>query len=289
MGLLLGSILFYLFCEVNLLALAANLTIEGDGGTITGFLETNYTAHFYRPICGQLAPSQFNESLNVLDTCQDAMEDYKNTTDTFALYNLTGGRQPDTLPIAVDTDLCMCFSLADLNSRSADFCILVNKNGTTTDYIDDNLQAQYDHPFAVGSFELGNKTLPHCSDINVTEVISSLDAAANTTDLPTVQNPPIVANVTVDPPLVDGNSNSSSIPLDTFQNSTDTTTTTTTSLDHNHNHSLDPIPSNSDHLLLPARTYDKCESTHQWKRTRSYILKRQILRTAVVLFSHLPE
>jgi hypothetical protein len=169
-----------LFHWLHTCVLAAILVPEGDG-QIQGYGGTIYTAHKYRPICGLLAKGRFSEDFDILTNCQPAMNQYRQTSDTFSLYSLTGVRLSDTLPIGTDTDLCMCFSLADLDGKQSNICIYVLKDGTTSDYIDNGLVVGWGTSFAIGSFKFGNKALPACFDINYDEVVASIDAAGDAT------------------------------------------------------------------------------------------------------------
>jgi hypothetical protein len=169
-----------LFQWLHACVLGAILAQEGNGN-ITGYGGTLYTAHKYRPICGLLAKGRFDQDFDILTNCQPAMNQYHKTSDTFSLYSLTGLRLSDTLPIGADTDLCMCFSLADLDGKQSDICIYVLQDGTTSDYIDNQLAVYWGTGFAIGSFKFGRKNLPACFDINYDEVVASIDAAGDAT------------------------------------------------------------------------------------------------------------
>ncbi|CAG8656087.1 7353_t:CDS:2, partial [Acaulospora colombiana] len=161
---------------------AKQIPLEGDG-EIQGYPGTRYTAHNYRPICGLMATEQFNQTFYIKEDCEAAIHQFRGTDDTFALYDRSGVRKSDTFPIARDDDVCMCYALADLDGRKASWCILVLKDGTTSDYMDNSLFVWAGYPFAIGSFQLATKALPHCFDIDTAEVISSLDAAGDATHL----------------------------------------------------------------------------------------------------------
>jgi hypothetical protein len=189
--LVLTLILFWL----QLCVRAARLAMEGNGN-ITGYGGTIYTAHKYRPICGLLAKGRFREDFDILTTCQPAMKQYRETNDTFSLYGLTGIRLSDTAPIGRDEELCMCFSLADIDGVQSNMCIYVLGDGTTSDYIDSGLYIGWGTSFAVGSFKFGNKALPACYDISYDEVVASIDAAGDATRVQ-VQPPPRTSTTAV--------------------------------------------------------------------------------------------
>jgi hypothetical protein len=170
------NLLFLLLSNLFISVRAADLVIEGQG-TLVGYPGTIYVAHKYRPICGTLAVGSYNGDHNIGESCRPALSQYRLTEDTFSLYALTGVRLSDTESIGSGTELCMCFSLADINSRKADMCIYVNEEGATSDpwY---NIDGVF---YSVGNYRLGRKALPGCFDINTEEVISSLDAAGDAT------------------------------------------------------------------------------------------------------------
>ncbi|CAG8656101.1 7354_t:CDS:2, partial [Acaulospora colombiana] len=160
---------------------AAQLNRTGET-TIYGYRGTIYTAHDYRPICGTLSPDQFQEELSVHDACTAPIRAFSSTADTFALYTSTGTRQSDTSPIARGTAYCMCYALGTVSGdKQANFCILVDKDGKTTDVNSNTLSVAYGRGFAEGNFQSGEKALPQCFEIDVAAVTASIDAAGTET------------------------------------------------------------------------------------------------------------
>jgi hypothetical protein len=169
---------FFVLYMLDALVYAAQLTDEGEG-EITGYPGTSYIAHNYRPICGLLAESQLDDPLSIGEgECDAAMSQFQDIGDTFALYDpISGERQSDSLSIAADVDLCMCFALSDVNERQADICILVLSDGTTRDVDGGDGESAV----VVGRYQLGFKSLSHCDDVDVETIISSIDAAGDAT------------------------------------------------------------------------------------------------------------
>jgi hypothetical protein len=194
MHLYLISLLFLLLYKDANSVHAASLAVEGEGA-IPGYPSTIYIAHNYRPICGTLAVGSYNGDLNVGEACLPAVGQYRLTNDTFSLYTVTGIRLSDTQPIGIDTDLCMCFSLADINNRKADLCVYVSKDGATSD-----IQHMFDQiAYATSNYKLGRKALPGCFDIDTSSVISSLDAAGDATHVQVLPTPTSTSHTSTTP------------------------------------------------------------------------------------------
>jgi hypothetical protein len=158
---------------------AGRLVAEGEG-TITGYVGTIYIAQNYRPICGTLASGQTNAEWNNTPTCRPAMHAYRDITDTFGLYTLTGIRLSDTVAFDSNTELCMCFSLPDLDGKQADICVYVTGEGVTQEQFADGRMV------AISSFWYGSKALPNCYEINT----SSVDATDPNPTVSTTSNRP---------------------------------------------------------------------------------------------------
>lgn len=174
----LNQTLFFFISTLYIAVHAANetLVMNGEGSITQGYPETIYTAHKYRPICGTLALSQPEDRITVGDTCSNAMLLYRGTTDTFALYTQSGVRQSDSAPIGQGSELCMCYSLGNIvNGKQGSFCVLVHGEGT--------VERVFGFLYVTGIFEMGNKALPQCFDINVASVTSSIDAAGSATHI----------------------------------------------------------------------------------------------------------
>jgi hypothetical protein len=118
-----------------------------------------YTAYHYRPLCGSLDPDIGDRPYSNT-YCAPAMLPYRQTPDTFAIYDVVGVRQPDTFAIGSGTDICMCFSLSETTGKQSDYCVLVDANG----------QGDVDY----GQYMRGSKALPQCSAIDVSSVTASL-------------------------------------------------------------------------------------------------------------------
>ncbi|PVF93383.1 hypothetical protein CPB86DRAFT_790165 [Serendipita vermifera] len=197
--------------------LAAQLSRTGDN-SIYGYRGTTYTAHDYRPICGTLSPDQFEEALSVHDACLAPITAFSSSTDTFALYTPSGIRQSDTAAIARGTDYCMCYALGTVTgNKQANFCILVDKDGQTTDVNSNTLSVAYGRGFAEGNFQAGEKALPQCFEIDIAAVTASIDAAGTQTHVQVVG--PTTTENTGSAPTGDSSANSPSSSSSSSSNS----------------------------------------------------------------------
>ncbi|PVF93381.1 hypothetical protein CPB86DRAFT_790163 [Serendipita vermifera] len=169
---------------------AGQLAKEGQGSLI-GYPGTIYTAHKYRPICGTLSHSAYKGEYDMGEACRSAIYQYRLSNDTWSVYDTLGVRLSDTTPLGAGAALCMCFSLFDLDTTSANMCIYVTDEGTTTETV-----PFLGVPIAVGSYRLGNKALPACFEVDSEAVISSLDAAGDATRVQIQPSPTTSAHLT---------------------------------------------------------------------------------------------
>jgi hypothetical protein len=61
---------------------------------------------------------------------------YRQTSDTFAIYDNVCVRQSDTFAIGKGRDVCMCFSFNEMTEKQSDYCVLVDANGQGDDYVE---------------------------------------------------------------------------------------------------------------------------------------------------------
>ncbi|KIM47036.1 hypothetical protein M413DRAFT_23327 [Hebeloma cylindrosporum] len=147
------------FSLVTISAVALPFTSDGVAKLPGYHTHSLYTAYHYRPLCGSLDPGVGDKPYSGT-YCAPAMLPYRQTSDTFAIYDVVGVRQSDTFAIGSGTDVCMCFSLSETTGKQSDYCVLVDANG----------QGNVDH----GQYMRGTKSLPQCSAIDVASVTASL-------------------------------------------------------------------------------------------------------------------
>ena len=147
------------FSFVTLSTVALPFTSDGVAKLPGYHTHSLYTAYHYRPLCGTLDPGVGDKPYSGT-YCALAMLPYRQTSDTFAIYDIVGVRQSDTFTIASGTDVCMCFSLSETTGKQSDYCVLVDANG----------QGNVDY----GQYMRGSKALPQCSAIDVSSVTASL-------------------------------------------------------------------------------------------------------------------
>ncbi len=141
-------------------------------GNFPGYLNTIAQSYDYRVYCGTLDPALADNPQQIGDFCGPAMSSFRSIPDTSALYAMSGTRLADTFAIGRGTAICMCFSLADLRRKMANFCLFVDANGN---------QDEASNGIVIGGYERGAKALPMCFDIDTNSVTSSLGAVGTAT------------------------------------------------------------------------------------------------------------
>jgi hypothetical protein len=143
--------------------------------------ELSYYAANYRPICGLSFEAEGFYYWSNSGECEPAMSTFNVTMDSFAMYDTSGikrrGNSEDE--IASGSALCYCFTLLTPQNVMMNICFLIGGGG----------EVRLKAGVAVGVFDpssVSEKALPLCKNVNLSIVISSIDATSQNKGTPTV-------------------------------------------------------------------------------------------------------